>query len=70
MQSFGTLNWIVLILYLLGMLLVGAYFARRAGSDQEEFFKAAGRLGGRIFYLCHDAVCYHIHVDAGKGISD
>ncbi|MGX4762833.1 sodium:solute symporter [Corynebacterium minutissimum] len=46
MQSFGTLNWIVLILYLLGMLLVGTYFARRAGSDQEEFFKAGGRIPG------------------------
>lgn len=46
MQSFGTLNWIVLILYLLGMLLVGAYFARRAGSDQDEFFKAGGRIPG------------------------
>lgn len=46
MQSFGTVNWIVLILYLLGMLLVGAYFAKRAVHGQDEFFKAGGRIPG------------------------
>ncbi|WP_303152839.1 sodium:solute symporter [Corynebacterium sp.] len=46
MQSFGTLNWIVLILYLLGMLVVGGYFARRAGNSQDDFLKAGGRIPG------------------------
>lgn len=27
--GFGTLNWIVLVLYLLAMLAVGAYFTKK-----------------------------------------
>lgn len=45
-QGLGTLNWIVISLYLLGMLGVGAYFARRAGNSQDDYFKAGGRIPG------------------------
>ncbi len=41
--EFGWLNWTVLILYLIGMLLLGFYFMRREG-DSEDFFKGGGRI--------------------------
>ena len=41
--SFGWLNWTVLILYLLGMLLLGYYFMKRE-SGAEDFFKGGGRI--------------------------
>ncbi len=41
--EFGWLNWTVLILYLIGMLLLGFYFMRREG-DAEDFFKGGGRI--------------------------
>ena len=41
--SFGTVNWIILICYLLGMLLLGYIFMKReAGAD--DFFKGGGRI--------------------------
>lgn len=43
-QGFGTLNWIVLVVYLLAMLGVGVYFSRRAGKSQDDYFKAGGRI--------------------------
>lgn len=42
--GFGFWNWVALILYLLLMLMIGAYFTRRAGKDTESFFTASGRL--------------------------
>ncbi|MCQ9300303.1 sodium:solute symporter [Staphylococcus hyicus] len=42
--GFGFWNWVALILYLLLMLAVGAFFTRRAGKDTESFFTASGRL--------------------------
>lgn len=42
--GFGTLNWIILSLYLLAMLLVGAYFTRRASKNTDAFFKAEGKI--------------------------
>lgn len=36
--GFGFWNWIALILYLLIMLGVGAYFTKRAGKDTDSFF--------------------------------
>ena len=42
--GFGTANWVALILYLLGTLLVGVYFTKRAGQDTEAFFKAKGKV--------------------------
>lgn len=42
--GFGGLNWAVLILYLLAMLGVGAYFTRKASKDTEAFFKAGGNV--------------------------
>lgn len=40
---FGWLNWVVLILYLLGMLALGYYFMKHEkGAD--EFFKGGGRI--------------------------
>ena len=41
--SFGILNWIVLIAYLISMVALGYYFMRREG-DAEDFFKGGGRI--------------------------
>lgn len=42
--GFGLTNWIVVILYLVGMLLVGAYFTKRSSKDTDAFFKAGGKI--------------------------
>ena len=42
--GFGLWNWIAVIVYLVAMLLVGAYFTKRASQDTDSFFKASGRL--------------------------
>lgn len=42
--GFGTLNWIVLIIYLVAMLCVGAYFTKRASKSTDSFFKAEGKI--------------------------
>ena len=42
--SFGAWNWVALLLYLLAMLALGAYFTKRAGKDTEQFFTARGKL--------------------------
>lgn len=41
--TFGWMNWSVLILYLVGMILMGYYFMKREG-DAEDFFKGGGRI--------------------------
>ena len=41
--SFGLINWIVLIAYLVCMIALGYYFMRRE-SDAEDFFKGGGRI--------------------------
>lgn len=41
--SFGWLNWSVLVLYLLGMLMLGYYFMKRE-SGADDFFKGGGRI--------------------------
>ncbi len=41
--GFGWVNWSVLVIYLVGMLLLGYYFMRRASSS-EDFFKGGGRI--------------------------
>lgn len=41
--EFGMLNWLVLLLYLAGMLLLGYYFMKREGSS-DDFFKGGGRI--------------------------
>lgn len=41
--DFGMLNWIVLIVYLLGMLLLGYYFMKRE-ANSDDFFKGGGRI--------------------------
>ncbi|ANW25507.1 sodium:solute symporter [Vibrio coralliilyticus] len=43
--SFGTLNYVVLFLYLAGVMGVGVYFARRQTSG-DDYFKAGGRIPG------------------------
>ena len=40
----GTLNWIVLIVYLVAMLGVGLYFTKKAGKNTDAFFKASGKI--------------------------
>ncbi|MEB4887678.1 sodium:solute symporter family protein [Priestia megaterium] len=40
----GTVNWIVLIVYLLAMLAVGVYFTKRSGKDTDAFFTASGKI--------------------------
>ena len=42
--GFGTLNGIMLVVYLLAMLGVGVYFTKKAGSSTDEFFKAGGSI--------------------------
>lgn len=42
-KTFGWLNWVVLLLYLVGMLSMGIYFMRKEkGAD--DFFKGGGRI--------------------------
>lgn len=41
--DFGWINWTVLSVYLLGMLSLGYYFMKRAGSS-DDFFKGGGRI--------------------------
>ncbi|MGF1729671.1 sodium:solute symporter [Photobacterium kasasachensis] len=45
MHAFGTLNYIVLLVYLAAIMLVGVYFARRQKSA-DDYFKAGGRIPG------------------------
>lgn len=55
--GFGLTNWIVVILYLVGMLLVGAYFTKRSSKDTDAFFKAGGKIPSEADwdqYLCDD----------------
>lgn len=40
----GTFNWLVLIVYLLAMLGVGIYFAKRSGKNTDAFFTASGNI--------------------------
>lgn len=42
--GFGTWNWVAVIVYLVLMLLVGAYFTKRASQNTDSFFTASGRL--------------------------
>lgn len=42
--SMGLLNWLVIVVYLLLMLGVGAWFTRRAGTDTNAYFRAGGRI--------------------------
>lgn len=59
---FGTLNWLVLIIYLVGMLGLGVYFMnRQKGGD--DFFKGGGRIpwwaaGISIFATMLSAITY------------
>ncbi|MGR5061725.1 sodium:solute symporter [Photobacterium sp. DNB22_13_2] len=45
MHAFGTLNYIVLIVYLAAIMMVGMYFAKRQKSA-DDYFKAGGRIPG------------------------
>lgn len=42
--GFGTLNWIVLSIYLLAMIGVGLYFTKRSGKSTDSFFTASGKI--------------------------
>ena len=42
--GFGTLNSIVLAIYLIAMLAIGVYFTKKAGESTDEFFKAGGNI--------------------------
>lgn len=42
--GFGTLNWIVLVVYLLAMLGVGMYFTKKASKNTDAFFKAKSSI--------------------------
>ena len=60
--SFGWLNWLVLVLYLVGMIGLGAYFMRRQKGG-EDFFKGGGRIpwwaaGISIFATMLSAITY------------
>ena len=60
--SFGWLNWLVLVLYLVGMIGLGVYFMRRQKGG-EDFFKGGGRIpwwaaGISIFATMLSAITY------------
>lgn len=60
--NFGLANWIVLSLYLVGMILLGYYFMRR-GSNSEIYFKGHGRIpwwaaGVSIYATMLSAITY------------
>jgi len=40
----GTVNWVVLIVYLIAMLGVGVYFTKRSGKNTDAFFTASGKI--------------------------
>ncbi|MUV37221.1 Sodium-coupled monocarboxylate transporter [Lentibacillus sp. JNUCC-1] len=40
----GTVNWVVLVVYLIAMLGVGVYFTRRSGKNTDAFFKGGGKI--------------------------
>jgi len=44
--SFGGVNWVVLIVYLLGIILLGYYFSRRASKNLDEYFRGGKRVPG------------------------
>ncbi len=61
--SFGWLNWLVLVIYLVAMLGLGVYFMRRASNSTEDFFKGGGRIpwwaaGISIFATMLSAITY------------
>ncbi|MBR3513764.1 MAG: cyclically-permuted mutarotase family protein [Bacteroidaceae bacterium] len=60
---FGWLNWLVLILYLVGMVYLGYYFMQRANNSSDDFFKGGGRIpwwaaGISIFATMLSAITY------------
>ena len=60
--QFGWLNWLVLILYLVGMIGLGVYFMQRQKGG-EDFFKGGGRIpwwaaGISIFATMLSAITY------------
>lgn len=59
----GTLNWVVIIVYLLAMLGVGIYFTRRASRSTDSYFTAEGRIpawaaGFSIYATTLSAITY------------
>jgi len=42
-EGFGFMNYVVLVLYFIGMLYLGFYFMKRE-NDEQDFFKAGGRI--------------------------
>lgn len=71
--GFGAWNWVAVIGYLVIMLLIGAYFTKRAGKDTDSFFTASGRLPSCshwVLDLCNDIKCDYFYVYTRKGISN
>ncbi len=71
--SFGLLNYIVIILYLAGMLGIGFYFSRKA-RNTDEFFKGGGRIpwwaaGISIFATALSAITF-LSIPAKAYMSD
>ena len=63
--GFGLWNWIAVIVYLVAMLLVGAYFTKRASQDTDSFFKSKRTftiVGNWLFYLCDYIKCNYVYV--------
>lgn len=59
----GTLNWAVIIIYLLAMFAVGVYFTRRASRSTDSYFTAEGRIpawaaGFSIYATTLSAITY------------
>src|SRR5690625_2813173 len=59
----GTVNWVVLIVYLIAMLGVGFYFTKRSGKNTDAFFTASGKIpawaaGFSIYATTLSAITY------------
>lgn len=63
-SGFGTLNWIVLVGYLIVMLLIGLSFSKKSKQDSDSFFKAnnskvpAWAVGFSMFATTLSAITY------------
>lgn len=63
-QGFGTLNWIVLVAYLIIMLLIGLSFSKKSSKNSDAFFKAknskvpAWAVGFSMFATTLSAITY------------
>lgn len=66
-HSFGIVNYVVLFGYLLAMMLVGVYFARRQ-KTADDYFRGGGRVPGRGQCICHYVKLNYIYVNSCQSV--